>query len=203
MSSVLVPAGRLARWIENFTDRHGGCALAVDGGRLTGRAPDGSHFAAALPFDRSYDGPPAPGPFIEAAACPADWGLLLVRKGGFGIGRLHGARLVDSKIGQRHVQGRTKAGGQSQQRFARRRDNQARAAYEAAADHASRLLVGAPVLVCGGDRAAVDAVLGDPRLRRLAAVTVEPWLAVPDPRRAVLERAVVDAGSVRMAVTNA
>ena len=47
---------------------------------------------------------------------------------------------MESKVGQRHVQGRTKAGGQSQQRFARRRDNQARAAYEAAAEHAARIL---------------------------------------------------------------
>ena len=201
--SLLVPVARLARWVENFTDRHGGCALAVDSGRLAGLAPDGSHFAAALPFGRAYDGPPALGSFAEAAAPPDDWGLLLVRKGGFGIARLHGERLADSKVGQRHVQGRTKAGGQSQQRFARRRDNQARAAYEAAADHAARLLAGTPVLVCGGDHAAVDAVLADPRLRGLADATVEPWLAVPDPRRAVLERAVLEAGSVRMAVTNA
>ena len=62
------------------------------------------------------------------------------------------------------MQGRTKAGGQSQQRFARRRDNQARQAYEAAADHAARILgrVALPV-VTGGDHAAVDEVLADPR----------------------------------------
>ena len=70
----------------------------------------------------------------------ADWGVLLVRKGGFAVARLAAERLVESKVGQRHVQGRTKAGGQSQQRFARRRDNQARQAYEAAADHAARIL---------------------------------------------------------------
>jgi len=31
---------------------------------------------------------------------------------------------------------------------------------------------------------------------------VAPWLAVPDPRRRVLEQAVADACSVRMSVTN-
>ena len=62
--------------------------------------------------------------------------MLLVRKGGFAIARLAAPTTTDSKVGQRHVQGRTKAGGQSQQRFARRRDNQARQAYEAAAEHA-------------------------------------------------------------------
>ena len=55
-------------------------------------------------------------------------------------------------------------------------------------------------LVTGGDHVAVDAVLGDPRLARFPVVA--PWLAVPDPRRGVLEQAVADASSVRMSVTN-
>ncbi|HEY0642070.1 MAG TPA: acVLRF1 family peptidyl-tRNA hydrolase, partial [Nocardioides sp.] len=109
--------------------------------------------------------------------------------------------MVEHKIGQRHVQGRTKAGGQSQQRFARRRDNQARQAYEAAADHAARILGGVGTAVTGGDHAAVDAVLTDPRLASLAVVG--PWLAVPDPRRAVLDRAIADAESIEVEVTNA
>lgn len=200
---VLVPPARVERWVTNFGDRHGGCTLEVRDGALVGAAPDGSVFTAALPFDRRYDGPSATGPFLAATAPPDDWGVLLVRKGGFAIARLHESGIADSKVGQRHVQGRTKAGGQSQQRFARRRDNQARAAYEAAADHAAHLLVGVPVLVCGGDHGAVDAVLSDGRLERLAAGIVQPWLAVPDPRRAVLEQAVADAASVRMSVSNA
>ena len=102
------------------------------------------------------------------------------------------------------MQGRTKAGGQSQQRFARRRDNQARAAYEAAADHAARILADAlDALVTGGDQAAVDAVLDDPRLSRVAERRTSLWLAVPDPRRAVLDQAVRDAVAVRVDVTNA
>jgi len=105
------------------------------------------------------------------------------------------------------VQGRTKAGGQSQQRFARRRDNQARQAYEAAAEHAHRVLVrenaaSVVALVCGGDRAAVDQVLADPRLRGLAERRVGPWLAVPDPRRSVLDQAVRDALSAAVEVTD-
>jgi hypothetical protein len=118
------------------------------------------------------------------------------------VARLEQAASVESKVGQRHVQGRTKAGGQSQQRFARRRDNQARAAYEAAADHAARILRAGP-LVTGGDRVAVDEVLDDPRLARLGVTVVEPWLAVPDPRRAVLDQAVGDACSLRVTVHNA
>ncbi len=100
------------------------------------------------------------------------------------------------------MQGRTKAGGQSQQRFARRRDNQARQAYEAAADHAARILGnGTLQVVAGGDHAAVEEVLADPRLRRVSVVG--PWLAVPDPRRGVLEQAVRDGSSAVVEVDNA
>ena len=53
----------------------------------------------------------------------------------------------------------------------------------------------------GGDRSAVDAVLADPRLARL--IVVEPWLAVPDPRRAVLDAAIQDAQAMAIEVVNA
>ena len=104
-----------------------------------------------------------------------------------------GSELIASKVGSSYVQGTTKAGGWSQQRFARRRDNQARSAFATAADQAARLVLPEvtrlDALVCGGDRAAVDAVLDDPRLGDLRAKRVGPWLAVPDPRHAVVEQA--------------
>jgi len=202
MPEVLVPAERLARWVDNFAARHGGVALATDDG-LRGRAPDGSTFAMRLPFDGSYAGPPEAEAFAVAVDLPPAWGVLLVRKGGFAVARMAGAELVGHKIGQRHVQGRTKAGGQSQQRFARRRDNQAREAYGAAADHAVRVLgpvVAAGPVVTGGDHTAVAEVLGDPRLRGLRVTG--PWLAVPDPRRRVLDQALLDARAVQVSVTN-
>lgn len=202
MTTVSVPVDRLGRWLENFESRHGSAGLSVLDGRLRGVAPDGSSFVAVAPFGREVREAS-----VEAlsASCvaPEDWAILLVRKGGFAVARLAGDIMTESKVGQRHVQGRTKAGGQSQQRFARRRDNQARAAYEAAAAHAARVLAGAPLLVVGGDRAAVAAVLEDHRLRELADHVCEPFLTVPDPRRGVLEDAVRDACSVRIDVTNA
>ncbi|MFA6300227.1 MAG: acVLRF1 family peptidyl-tRNA hydrolase [Nocardioides sp.] len=205
MSVVLVPAERLERWVTNFQGRHGDTALAVAGGSLTGLAADGSTFTARLPFAATYAGVPDAAAFAAAVTEPVEWGVLLVRKGGFAVARLAGDEIVESKVGQRHVQGRTKAGGQSQQRFARRRDNQARQAYEAAADHAARILDGlgrrGAVVVTGGDHPAVHEVLADPRLTGL--VVVDPWLAVPDPRRGVLEEAVHDACSVGVDVTNA
>jgi hypothetical protein len=204
MTTVLVPPARLDRWVQNFTERHGETPLHVHDGRLEGVAEDGSTFSARAPFAVAYAGQPDVAAFVQGCAPPRRWGVLLVRKGGFAIARLAGDRTVESKVGQRHVQGRTKAGGQSQQRFSRRRDNQARAAYEAAAGHAERILTGPlTALICGGDRTAVEQVLEDQRLHHLAAVRVDPWLAVPDPRRAVLEQAVADACSISVEVTNA
>jgi hypothetical protein len=199
---LLVPAARIERWVANFEDRHGETVLDVRDRCLYGTAVDGSWFSAAAPFGRDIDTPEV-GALIAASTAPAHWGILLVRKGGFAVARLEGDRIVESKVGQRHVQGRTKAGGQSQQRFARRRDNQARQAFEAAADHAVRIVGGVPVLVVGGDHAAVNAVLEDARLRAAGLGVCGPFLTVPDPRRGVLETAIRDACSVRMTVTNA
>jgi len=203
--TVLVPAERLVRWFENFGTRHGTPAVEVDEGRLVATAPDGAVAEAVLPFDQAYDGRPDVTGLLEAAVRPVRWGVLLVRKGGFAVAAGTGPSPVVSKVGQRHVQGRTKAGGQSQQRFARRRDNQARQAYEAAAEHAHRVLVGefggVDALVCGGDRSAVDTVLADPRLAGPAGQRAHLWLPVPDPRRSVLDQAVADARSVSVTVT--
>ncbi len=202
---VLVPAERLLRWCENFERSHGVAALSMVDGALRLAAPDGSTAVLRLPFERRLSGAATVPALLAEVEAPGCWGVLLVRKGGFAVARLAGDTLVEHKIGQRHVQGRTKAGGQSQQRFARRRDNQARSAYEAAADHAARILAAAPLeaLVAGGDHPAVQAVLADPRLARASRVVTGPWLAVPDPKRAVLDRAVTDARALRVEVTNA
>lgn len=200
---VDVARERLARWIDNVEDRHGAVTLSLRDGMLHGLAEDGTWFDAALPFGASYDGAPEVARFATEAEPPADWGVLLVRKGGFAIARMSGGAISASKVGQRHVQGRTKAGGQSQQRFARRRDNQARAAYQAAADHAAALLTGVPVLVCGGDRAAVEAVLSDPRLRRVERGRTAELYDVGEPRRTQLEEALDRMSSVHVVVQNA
>lgn len=203
---VLVPPERLPRWYENFGTRHGGFALRVDDGALLALAEDGETARARLPFGRAFNGPAEVEAFAAAAATEVSWGLLLVRRGGFAVAGGAGSETRVHKIGRRHVQGQTKAGGWSQQRFARRRDNQARVAFEAAADHAVRLLVGelggVEALVTGGDRAAVDAVLDDPRLADVARRT-SLHLAVGDPDRRVLEAAVRDARSAVIEVAPA
>ena len=201
--TVLVPRERVVRWFDNFAAGHGDAVYRVESGELHAAAADGASALARLPFGEAYDGPADPLAFAAAVTMPTRWGLLLVRKGGFAVATVERGRVADSKVGQRHVQGRTKAGGQSQQRFARRRDNQARQAYEAAAEHAQRVLSGRlDAVVCGGDRPAVEQVLEDPRLRHLRSLRVDPWLPVPDPRRTVLDRAVADGASVAVTVTD-
>jgi hypothetical protein len=100
------------------------------------------------------------------------------------------------------VQGRTAAGGWSQQRFARRRQNQAKAAAEEATEIVVRLLLpvasGLAALVTGGDRRAVDAVLADSRLEPLLALRSARFLTVGEPKHATLDAAVAQARAVRI-----
>jgi hypothetical protein len=106
-------------------------------------------------------------------------------------------------VGRHYVQGRTKAGGWSQQRFARRRDNQAKHAYAAAAADVAMLLE--PVardlvgLVTGGDASGVAAVLADVRVPRTAALHGRhdlPRLAVGDPTREALADVIIRQGAI-------
>ncbi|MGN6160437.1 MAG: acVLRF1 family peptidyl-tRNA hydrolase [Marmoricola sp.] len=197
---LYVAPARLERWTANFLKRHGATASNVVDGALVGFAQDGSSFEARLPFGRSYSGPATTDGFLEAARPPEEWGLLLVRKGGFAVARLEREKIVSSKVGQRHVLGRSKAGGWSQQRFARRRDLQAQRAYEAAAHHTEVIIGHMKSIVVGGDRGAIDEVIALTGLKSRVVATMPD---VREPRRGVFEEAAIDARSVRMRVTNA
>ncbi len=129
--------------------------------------------------------------------------LVLVRRGGYAVGLAHGASLDVHKVGSRYVQSRTAAGGWSQQRFARRRGNQADALVRAVADQAVRVLGSdhAAGLVLGGDRSLAVAVLEDPRLARLAALPRRGIYDLPDPRLDVLRRALERGRAVRVVIS--
>jgi peptide subunit release factor 1 (eRF1) len=135
--------------------------------------------------------PPLSGSLVDHTRVARRVGVLLVRLGGYAAGVFEGRDLLSSKVGSRQVHGRSAAGGQSQQRFARRREGQARIALGAAADNAVRILVPeAAVLdavVLGGDRSAVDEVLTDRRLEPLLPLVTGRLLDVPDPRLKVLQ----------------
>ncbi|MFG1837558.1 acVLRF1 family peptidyl-tRNA hydrolase [Micromonospora sp. NPDC049175] len=195
---VEVDPARVGRWVEGFANRHGPPTTTAREYGLLLAAPDGSTAELYAP-----PGSPAsvdvPG-FVAHAVAPRRIGLLLARKGAVAVGVAEGAALVVSKVDTRYVQGRTAAGGWSQHRFARRRDNQAKAALGDAADLAVRLLLpevaALDALVCGGDRKAVDTVLADRRLAPLMPVRAERLLDVPEPRHAVLVAAVGAARAV-------
>lgn len=187
---------RLGRWFTNFAARNGApIRIEATAEGLRAEAANGALAHCEVPFVASWD-PLAAGDDPVAAAgrhacAERTVGVLLVRLGGGAAGVFQGTKLLDSKIETRHVQGRSAAGGWSQQRFARRRANQSEQALEAAADAAVRVLIPAigelEALVLGGERKAVAGVLADRRLAKLTGIPVEPrFLTVPDPRQGVL-----------------
>lgn len=125
---------------------------------------------------------------------PTPLAVLLIRRGGYAVAVVGPSGLLSHKVGTRHVQSRTAAGGWSQQRFARRRANQADALVGAVADHLDRVLresgVTAAALVTGGDRQLIGEVLADPRLRHLSELPTRAYPGLADPRRAELDEAV-------------
>jgi hypothetical protein len=189
---------RLARWFAGFAERHGDVDARPLPDGLEVTAADGEVAECHLLVGAAAD---LDGLIVEALR-PRRLGLLLIRRGGFGVGIADGPDLVTSKVGSRYVQSRTAAGGWSQQRFARRRENQARAAAGDTADVVLRLLApatgGLDALVTGGDRRLVDEVLADARLAPVRALRADRFLDVPDPKLAVLKTAVTAARSVRI-----
>jgi peptide subunit release factor 1 (eRF1) len=128
--------------------------------------------------------------------------LLLVRRGGYAVGVAAGGVLTTHKTGTRYVQSRTAAGGWSQQRFARRRANQADELVGAVAGHAVRLFAGSGPrgVVLGGDRALAEAVLDDERLSGLRSLPRRELYDLPDPRLEVLRRAGERGRAVRVTI---
>lgn len=203
---VDVAPERLAGWVADFDARHRVTRSTYGPAAVRLEAADGALAECRPPF------PPLPalgehrglaaGPLVAHACRERVVGVLLVRLGGHAVGVFAGARLVASRVGSRPVHGRHAAGGWSQQRFARRREGQARVAAQAAARDAARVLLPAlPTLeavVLGGDRRAVDAVRADARLAGVFALAVDRFLATPEPRLAVLVAAPSQFRAVRV-----
>jgi Actinobacteria/chloroflexi VLRF1 release factor len=221
---------RLVRWIEAFGDRHG--LVTAEPGPAVAEflAADGATARCELPFpplalaDGNADAasPLQPGAAAEpgdpqhlqlagliAAHAQADRtvGVLLVRLGGYAAGVFTGTRpaLVASKVGSRLVHGRSAAGGQSQQRFARRREKQAREALSAAADTAAAVFepftARLDAVVLGGDRRAMSGLRADTRLGPFFEIAVERFLTVPDPRLSVLRETPRQFRAIRVRLT--
>jgi hypothetical protein len=206
---VEIEPDRLPGWLMRFDERHGGArvrtvspdAIGVIGG-------DGATADLAVPF------PPAPdqhGEPIEAllahVAALGDLAAIVVRERAFSVGICRAGAVLVSSTDTRYVQSRTAAGGWSQQRYARRRGNQRRDSYRAAADAAQRVL-GAHQgpfagLVVAGDRAAIDAVLDDGRLHQVATLPRRLFPDVGEPRRAVLDDIAARALTIEITIRDA
>lgn len=197
--AVEVEPERLAGFLGRFAAGHGGVvATAVTPQQVDITAVDGWTALVAVPFGLlsvqagQRDGN-AVDDLVEHLMVPRTIGLLLVRLGGFSVGVARAGVVLTSSTGSRLVHGRTAAGGQSQQRFARRREGQARVALQAAADTAARVLLPRAAeldaVVLGGDTAALRSMAADPRLAALLERAESRVLDIPEPRRAVLDEA--------------
>jgi len=211
---IEVAPERLAGWLNSFAQRHGDVTITPEPAVVTFRAKDGAVAECHVPFPplpRSADGADdiagSAERISEHALAPRTVGVLLVRLGGYAAGVFTGpeARLAASKVGSRLVHGRSAAGGQSQQRFARRREKQASEAVGAAADTAAAVF--GPyagkldAVVLGGDRRAITGLRDDPRLRPYFKLAVDRFLTVPDPRLAVLRSAPRQFRAIRIRLT--
>jgi hypothetical protein len=214
MRWIEVSPERLASWLDAFTRRHGQAAVEDGEAAVTFRAADGAVAECHVPFPplRSQTDPPAQiaewaGRISAHALADRTVGVLLVRLGGYAAGVFAGpgARLEASKVGSRLVHGRSAAGGQSQHRFARRREKQSSEALGAAADTAAAVFgqfagkLNAVVL--GGDRRAIASLRDDPRLRPYFKLAVDRFLTVPDPKLTVLRGTPRQFQAVRIRVT--
>jgi hypothetical protein len=202
--AVEVEPARLLGWFDRFAERHQGLAsTSVTPQELRVEAVDGATATVRIPF----------GPLTDTSGLDAvaehvlrhrRIGLLLVRLGGHSLGVAEAGKVTLSRTDRKPVHGRNSAGGWSQQRFARRREGQARQALQAAAQDAFEVLV--PILstldavVLGGDHRALDVLREDRRLRGLFARAELKVLEVPEPRRTVLEEAAERAIAVEIVV---
>lgn len=214
---VLVPPERFEGWVRRFAERNGPFsteyATAAPGHAML-RASNGCSAEITVPlvFPGMETSSGSAGPYrpdqavqelIRLASRPVTVGLLLIRRGGYGVGLARNGVLVASKNGTRYVQSRTAAGGWSQQRFARRRANQADALVATAAERAALLFSEDPpdCLQPGGDAALFSECLAQAKLAPYRQLPLLPLLPVPDPRRDVLRQAAADARSLRVHVT--
>jgi hypothetical protein len=197
---IEVDPERIAKWVNGFADRHGVPTWSTAAGSVALSAEDGAtavlepFVAGGLSGLSGLDG------MAGWATPPTRLALILLRRGGYAVGLGQGPELIAHKVGTRYVQSRTAAGGWSQQRFARRRNNQADALVGSVIEHTRRVVLASPTeaLVVGGDKALVRAVLADPRLAPLARLPRRELFDLPDPKLVVLSQALRRGRAVRI-----
>ena len=204
---VEVTADRLIGWVNRFGGRNDGLvSLVCDASRVRIIGGNGTVAVIAVPFGPMVQGAREPmEALLNHLATLGALGIVLVRGGAHSVGVARDGIVLSSSTDRAYLQGRTAAGGWSQQRFARRRGNQRAASLDGAADTAARVLV--PVaaslhgLVLGGDRAGLTTVMADARLAALNSLPSRTFPDIAEPRRAVLDEVAARSLAVSVTVT--
>lgn len=193
---VQIPGDRLVGWVQRFGVRNGGLvSMTADETGVVLVGADGTTAKLAAPFAPMSIGEREPlEALLDHLLGIGTVGVLLVRAGAHSVGTARDGVVVTSSTHRAYVQGRTAAGGWSQQRYARRRGNQLDSSLEHAADVAAEVLLpalalpgGLDGLAVGGDAAAISAVLTDQRLAPLLGLPRRMFGDIPEPRRVVLD----------------
>ncbi|WP_037321057.1 acVLRF1 family peptidyl-tRNA hydrolase [Amycolatopsis orientalis] len=209
--AVEVAPDRLEGWYARFAVRNDGIrSTEITPDTVTVTADNGVVAVAKVPFGPlpveavTVDGL-AIAPLVDHALISRRIALLLVRRGGHSVGIARGGVVVQSRTDRHLVQGRSAAGGWSQQRFARRREGQARTALRSAAEDAFEVLVPqlseVDAVVLGGDRRALETLREDRRLAPLFARAEPRVLDIAEPRRTVLDDAAERAIAVEITLS--
>ena len=132
-------------------------------------------------------------PLIALLACEFTVGVALVRLGRYAIAVYEGQRLAVSKTDTRYVKSKHHAGGTSQQRFRRVRENQIHRLYVEAAGVLERQWRPwrdrLDYVALGGEAATVNGFVREcDTLARLSSITLQRRLDVREPNRASLDR---------------
>ena len=205
---VEVVGDRLIGWVNRFSGRNNGL-LSVVGDNTHVRITGGNGTVAnlAVPFGPMASGDREPlEALLNYLATLGELGIVLVRGGAHSVGVARAGIVLNSSTDRAYLQGRTAAGGWSQQRFARRRGNQRAASLDSAADTVARVLL--PVaasldgLVLGGDRAGLTMVMADARLAALNSLPSRTFADIAEPRRAVLDEVAARSLAVSITVTD-
>ena len=191
--TAFVPAARLSAWLSRFTAAHGGqLALEDTDDGVSLRLRDGAVALLSPPWPE--DGRPGRGANLlerieSLAAQERRIGIILVRRGGYGVGIAAGGKLVAHKVGTASSRSR---GG-----------DQAAAIVERAAAEAAKIFAGSSFeyVAPGGDKQLIESVLSASPLRTIASRPRLAALTVVDPKMAVLEKAAADFCSVRIQIT--
>jgi peptide subunit release factor 1 (eRF1) len=206
--SVYLPQGTLQARVENLLGRVFAATVIPPG---VAEVIAGSGMGAALfwsPLQTYLVLPPFPiveeyitdgynvGPLRSLLSQDFLIALVLVRLGAYSIGIYRGTELIYSKTGTGLVHPRHKKGGSSQARFARHREKQIEQFLARVCGHVQEHIEpharSLDYLVYGGARTTILSLRKRcPFLSRFDDRILQMLLDIPEPRQAVLEKAIV------------